>query len=191
MRLDDDEYEYIKQEVANMYVFYDIKDFPINVFEVADKIGLDVIPYSSLTDMAYKEAMKFSTDGFSIENLDNTWVIFYNDKSLVNGRIRQTIMHEIGHYILGHMNPNEKEEAEANFFAKYALASPIFIRSMNKPKSEENMMQDFKISRTAASNALKNYNQRFLYGPKEYTNYEKMIVMQFQLKVSTSLKGGG
>ena len=47
MRLKNETYEYIKQAVADMFVTYDIKGIPINAFEVAIKIGLNIIPYSS------------------------------------------------------------------------------------------------------------------------------------------------
>lgn len=65
MRLSDETYEYIKQEVANMFVDYDIKGTPINSFEVAIKIGLTVVPYSALNRKERRKAMEYSEDGWS------------------------------------------------------------------------------------------------------------------------------
>ena len=39
-------------------------------------------------------------------------------------------MHEVGHYALGHIKEGDEEEAEAEFFAKYALAPPPLIHNM-------------------------------------------------------------
>ena len=43
--------------------------------------------------------------------------IYYNDKKDA-GRIRFTILHEIGHFVLGHLQQSDLAESEANFFAK-------------------------------------------------------------------------
>ena len=78
MRLKNETYEYIKQAVADMFVTYDIKGIPINAFEVAIKIGLNIIPYSSLSYEKLRVAYEYSEDGYSIEENDGTWNIYYN-----------------------------------------------------------------------------------------------------------------
>ena len=97
MRLNDETYEYIKQEVANMFVEYDIKGTPISSFEVAIKIGLTVIPYSALNRKARRKAISYSEDGYSLETNNGEWIIYYNDIDKDYSRINQTIMHEVGH----------------------------------------------------------------------------------------------
>ena len=49
MRLSNEKYEEIKNIVADMFVFYGIENVPINSFDVAAKMGLTIIPYSSLS----------------------------------------------------------------------------------------------------------------------------------------------
>lgn len=184
MRLSDETYEFIKQTVADMFVDYDIKGVPICAFEIAVKIGLTVIPYSALDATKQFEALKYSTDGYSVEMPNGEWVIYYNDATKKYERINQTIMHEIGHYLLGHTEAGEKEEAEAKFFAKYALASPVLIHNMKTEKTVENIMGEFEIGYQAAMIALDNYYKRLTYGPKDYVIYERQILMQLEIKVA-------
>lgn len=184
MRLSDETYEYIKQAVADMFVDYDIKGMPISAFEIAIKIGLTVIPYSALDEKKHQVALKYSTDGYSVEMSDGEWRIYYNDATKKYERINQTIMHEVGHYILGHTEEGDIEEAEAKFFAKYALASPVLIHTMKTEKIVENIMDEFEIGYQAAVIALNNYHKRFTYGPKDYVIYERQILKQLEIKVA-------
>ena len=184
MRLNDETYEYIKQAVADMFVDYDIKGLPISAFEIAIKIGLTVIPYSALDAKKQQEALTYSTDGYSVELLNGDWIIYYNDNTKKYERINQTIMHEIAHFILGHTEEGDVEEAEAKFFAKYALASPVLIHNMKAEKTVTNIMDEFEIGLQAAIIALNNYHKRLAYGPKFYAVYEKQILKQLEIKVA-------
>ena len=181
MRLDNQRYEDLKQEVANMFTDYNIKGVPINAFELAEKIGLTVIPYSKLLPEQQKGALKFSEDGFSIEQ-ENQWIIYYNDCGRNSARINQTIMHEIAHYLLGHtgdMGP--EEEAEAAFFAKYALVSPPLIHCLVESKTMLEVKDYFEISYEAARIAIGNYQKWKYYGPKSFTKYELQILKQLDV----------
>ncbi len=184
MRLSDESYEDIKQAVADMFVDYDIKGIPISSFEVAIKIGLTVIPYSALNDVLKSDALSYSPDGFSIETIAGDWIIYYNDKDKNYSRINQTIMHEVAHYILGHIEEGEIEEAEAKFFAKYALASPPLIHNMMGEKTIENVMDCFDIGYQAANYALVYYRKWLKYGDVDYVVYERQIMMQLEIEVA-------
>ena len=184
MRLSDETYEEIKQAVADMFVDYDIKEVPLCSFEVAIKIGLTVIPYSALDSAKWIEAIEYSEDGYSLETNESEWIIYYNDEDKDYSRINQTIMHEIGHYILGHIEEGEIKEAEAKFFAKYALASPPLIHNMKKEKTTENVMEAFDIGYMAACYALQYYRKRMKYGEREYVSYEIQILEQLEIEVA-------
>ena len=183
MRLNDVTYEYIKQAVADMLVYCDAKGLPIDVFEITTKLGITVIPYSSLDEEVFHEALGYSEDGYSIETIEGEWIIYYNDTIEKEKRINQTIMHEVGHYFLGHTEEGETEESEAKFFAKYALASPVLIQNMKTSKTVENVINEFGIGYQAAVIALGNYYKRFTYGPKDYTSYEIQIIKQLEIKI--------
>ncbi len=181
MRLDNKKYEEIKQAVIDTFLEYDVRCIPISAFELAVKMGLRVVPYSSLSRKKRCVAVKISLDGFLVEKNDGIWLIYYNDECKTYGRINQTIMHEIGHYILGHIHEGEAEEAEANFFAKYALAPPPLIHNMVKPVKTETIMDKFDISHQAAEIAYKYYQSWLRYGGKYYTEYEKKMLELFEV----------
>lgn len=186
MRLSDETYEEIKQAVADMLVDYDITGVPINAFEVATKIGLTVIPYSALTKTQRRKSLFYSSDGYSIEKSDGNWIIYYNDLFKDFTRINQTIMHEVGHYILGHTKEGVQEEAEAKFFAKYALASPPLLHNMKKEKTIENVMDSFGIGYCAAGIAIDYYRKWIIYGPVEYVAYERKILQQLEVEITSA-----
>ncbi len=181
MRLKDNQYEDIKLAVIDSFTEYDIKCVPISGFEMATKMGIKIIPYSVLNEEKKQAAMSVSSDGFSVETTTNNWTIYYNDECNNYGRINQTIMHELGHYVLGHIDEGKEEEAEAVFFAKYALAPPPLIHNMDKPIDVENIMKTFDISYQAAVIALGYYNNWLKYGNIEYTDYELKLLELFQV----------
>ncbi len=79
----------------------------------------------------------------------NQYVIYYNDTANF-GRMRWTILHEIGHIYLGHHdNPDDSnyllEEAEADFFAKYAIANPPLV-NISKCECPNDIQETFQTS---------------------------------------------
>ena len=157
MRLSDEQYEDIKESVVSLFKEYDIRCIPISAFEIAVKLEIRVIPYSALGEEKEKAALQISKDGFSIERSRQEWTIYYNDRCNSYGRINQTIMHEIGHYWIGHVNVGDEEEAEANF------------------------KEMFDLSLEAARNAYKYYCKWLRYGRKEYQEYEMDIIELFDV----------
>lgn len=177
MRLSDEQYEEIKQTIIDTFVAYDVKGIPINGFELATKMGITIVPYSSLKKEQRRAAEKLSPDGFSLE-IGKKWTIYYNNNCQNYGRINQTIMHEIGHYVLGHTDDSEIEESEAKFFAKYALAPPPLVHTMQDPINPTTIRNVFDISLEAAGYAYKYYNQWLQCGDK-FTTYEKKLIALF------------
>lgn len=155
MRLPDERYEEIKNIVADLFVQLDISCTPISGFEIAKKLGIIVIPYSAKNgEKQLKEKYK---DGICSEKRDGTMYIFYNDDKSYE-RINWTLLHEIAHLVLGHTEHCSLAEAEADFFAKYAIAPPILIHQYHLSTAED--IQDrFCISHEAAENALSYYKK--------------------------------
>lgn len=181
MRLKDEQYEEIKQMVIETFLEYDVRCIPISGFEMAVKMGLTLIPYSSLTDEKREAALKISADGYSFEIISGEWRIYYNDTVKNYGRINQTIMHEIGHYVMGHIKEGEEEEAEAKFFAKYALAPPPLIHNIGCGIAPAKIMEVFDISCEAAEYAYRYYQNWLNYGGIFYTEYEKKMLQLFNV----------
>lgn len=180
MRLANEQYEEIKRTVIDTFLEYDIKCIPINAFEAAMKMGITIIPYSALREEKRDASLKLSRDGYSLEDNDTgEWVIYYNDACKNYGRINQTIMHEIGHYAMEHTKDGEEEEAEAKFFAKYALAPPPLVHTLLSKIKPETIMKSFDISWEAAKNAYWYYKTWLYNGEREYTDYEEKIIDLF------------
>ena len=176
MRLPDWRCEQIKRIVVNTFVDFDIKCIPISGFEMATKLDAAIIPYSSLPIEKRILIICINEDGFSVYR-NGKWYIYYND-SKSYGRINNTLMHECAHIILDHKEHSQLAEAEAKFFAKYALAPPPLIQKMGKFDASF-ISEQFDISFEAACYALDYYDKWLRYGDRSYTDYEIRLLQQF------------
>ena len=144
-------------------------------------MGIKVIPYSAYPKITKELMIKRSDDGFSVKKKTGEWYIFYND-SKPYGRINNTIMHENGHIALDHTEDSELAEAEAKFFAKFALAPPALIHNLNLKTAYE-IAERFEISHEAAEYALIFYNKWLRYGGRFYTGYEIKLCHLFGIAI--------
>lgn len=166
MKLWDKRYEEIKEEVVKLFITLDIRCVPISGFEIATKLGVKVSPYSLSKNPELAE--KIARDGVCIEKTNGELYIFYNDKEDYN-RLNWTMLHELGHLILGHTEHCELADSEADFFAKNAIAPPILVHKLGL-KSASDIKGHFYISAQAAENAW-DYYQTWL-NISGYKSYE-------------------
>ena len=169
LRLADDDYEYIKSLVADLYRKYSVTSIPIDAFNLAREMDVVVSPYSSNPNL-FKLALKGDApeNGFKADISDGshcTTTIFYND-TMSRQRIRFTILHEIGHIVLGHRQSSELAEAEANFFAKYAIAPPILVHYI-RPADYVDISEAFDISLECAFYSMNYYAKWFNFSRKD------------------------
>lgn len=176
-RLSDKRCEKIKEIVVNTFEKLNIRCIPISGFEIATKLGAVVVPYSSKSEETCQLMTERSEDGFTIKK-DGVWYIFYNDSKGYR-RINNTLAHECGHIVLDHTEESELAEAEANFFAKYALAPPVLIHKLELKGAYE-VYKYFDISLEAAGYAFSYYCKWLTYGNKDYTNYETRLLQLFK-----------
>ncbi len=179
MRLSDEQYEFIKGEVVAVFKRYDTCCIPISGFELACKMRIKLIPYSALTEEQYIAVVKISGDGFYLEDNFGNDIIYYNDVVSYE-RLNMTLLHEIGHCVLDHKGESDEEEAEANFFAKYAAAPPPLVHRLSD-KSPESIASAFRISYTAAVYASNYYQKWLVYGNNDYTDYEIRLLRLFEV----------
>lgn len=114
----------------------------------------------------------------------NQYIILYNDLVENKGRIRWTIAHELGHFVLRHNELTNKTkisrssltddeydifEKEANCFARSLLAPPNVIAELNI-KDTHYIMELCELSLEAAGNVMnfliKGFNMGRRYSPK-------------------------
>ncbi len=183
-RLSDARYEFIKKEVVHLFEHYGVNCIPINGFELAYKIGIRLIPYSTLPKEKRRIAMRISPDGFFLETSTEERIYFNDYKMEENyARVNMTILHEIAHDVLGHTGQEEYadiEEAEAGFFAKYAAAPPPLVHRL--PDSSPYTIQEaFCLSETAAWYAYDYYQKWLQFGKSYYLPYEEKLLLLFQV----------
>lgn len=177
MRLPDKRCEEIKEIVVASFAKLNIRCLPISGFEIATKIGAVIVPYSSKPENVRQQMMLESEDGFSVKRA-GVWHIFYNDEKSY-GRINNTLTHECGHIVLDHTEESELAEAEAKFFAKYALAPPVLIHKL-KINDPYQIYERFDISFEAAVYVFSYYQKWLRYGREDYTDYETRLLQLFK-----------
>ncbi len=182
MRLDDATYEFIKQEVVHLFITHDVSCIPINGFELAYKMGIKLIPYSVLPAHNRNKLIEASKDSFFLETFDQETIYFNDEMMEINyARVNMSLLHEIGHDVLGHtgLKENEEvEETEAGFFARYAAAPPPLVHRI-RPSSARDIELHFQLSREAACNAYHYYQKWLHYGSPDYLDYEEMLLSLF------------
>lgn len=187
MRLSNNRYEEIKEEVSFLFEECGIDSYPIDCFAVAQKLYYDVVPYSQLKRHERLKALAESEDGYSSMYLDPStgmfrWRIFYNDRYGIE-RVRWTIMHEIGHIYLDHFSScksYEEMESEANFFARNALA-PLPLVNTTECKHPLDIADKFMVSFEASSYIFEAFQKWLVFGPRNYLPYEERILEQFHM----------
>ncbi len=165
-----------------MFEKYDVNCIPISGFEIATKMGISVRPYSAFNESKKNLLYKLSEDGFFVEKEKDKFYIYYNDEKGY-GRINNTILHEIGHIVLGHLQDSELAEKEVKFFAKYALVPPVLVHKL-KLDNPIDIADIFNVSYEAASYAYSYYQKWLQYGSDFYTDYEFKILELFKVNVA-------
>ena len=179
MRLADFRYEEIKKIVVELFTQHSINSMPIEGFALAVKLGIKIIPYSAYRHQnGIVEIMeKQSKEGFS-----DGECIYFNDNCNSYERINWTIMHEIAHIILKHLEESDVAEAEANFFAGYAIAPIVLIHKFNIKDFHE-IPRKFGLSMEASLYAFNRYQKWLRYKSEFYTDYEIQLCKNFGIAV--------
>ena len=136
-------------------------------FEVPVKVSKILKQFEDISLISYSEAARrrnmshseiteyFGSDfGYLSRDPHDPWkaVIFYNDKKSVQA-IRFTIAHELGHYVLGHLDDDDVSQKEANCYARNILC-PVPIGHTIKENKIEKYMETFNISEPMARTTI-------------------------------------
>ncbi len=136
----------------------------------------------------------FGSESAIIQEISGIYIIFYNQDEPVY-RVRFSIMHEFGHYVLGHkMNLKESDplyhtqELEANCFAAQLLMPEQLLReciNRHKRTTIEFIMSAFEVSEDAAlkrKNTLANTN--YEWRSREEKEFDDIILMRYAKKLN-------
>lgn len=185
MYLGPSRYEELNREVTDLVETYRVDGCRLDVFALAGRMGIVLRSYSSVPLAKRQAFMRASKDAFTIApgnfEVDTTFICYNQDAN--EGRLRQSIAHEIAHIWLEHPSDDEPYETEAEYFAAYLLA-PIPVIINLRLFSVQQIQNHFGISYEAARIALERATNRCRCGKAGY-EYEYEIINMY------CSKGGG
>lgn len=177
MRYFSDDYRLIDKTAIELRIDYGFLEEKLDVFALAKKLNIHLIPYSYLSDEQKSKIgilEDFLKDGFTVMRcISGKWEFYtFYDDSVSKYRQRFTIAHEIKHVIFLEKEPNQKQEDLADHFARYLLA-PSFLVMKYVHLSPFDVSDSFDISFEAAMYALNGANNRIDYGYSKLEDYEE------------------
>lgn len=176
MRLTKGEYRLLDQTALQLRLDYDFLVDDLDVFQLANKMNVSLIPYSEIEDKAKKfifdKEDRINDGFFATECRKYAPKIFYNDK-ISNKRIKFTISHELEHYVFDDNNDGEYEEAKANHFARQLLIpNCLVIMYALKGVDIYDLVSIFNVSYEVAAIAYLHARNRLHYRGYKLEDYE-------------------
>ena len=151
-------YRQIEQAVLDLYEETDVHTIPFDVLRMVSAVGIQLIPYVSLSREAQQWARKVSKDAFMPWGMDGRpTAIFYNSK-MPASRLKFTLMHELAHARLLHIQHSELAEKEANTFTAAALC-PLPLIGHYGIEDVSTLARVFEISEEFAEHRLEQYEK--------------------------------
>lgn len=168
-------YAKLDEDALNLRIDYGFFDDYVDVFELAEYLGMKLIPYSTITEKQWASMTDIEIkDGFTViqkSNGEQKYYTYYND-TLPHRRQRFTIAHEIKHVVYGEEEFDEKKEALADHFARVLLAPPCLVMFMIQNHNVLEISDCFDMSESATENAIKAANNRIKAKGMELNQYE-------------------
>ena len=161
--------------------------FPISIFSVLRAMGNIVV--NSYSEVAQRFNITFnefyelaSSDyGFTIRDFKNDrYEVYYNDRKC-DTTIRFTLAHELGHIVLKHHKDGDKEDKEANCFARNYLC-PIPAAMEMKLETIKDYIDCFFVSEPMAEVSM-NFRKR------DYTNISNFNYNKYNNSVICEMTG--
>lgn len=163
------DYKIINDKVLEVFTECEIQNFPINCIEVLLHYGFRLFTYSEIQASyaeLYSIAKEYSSDAFKYGN-----IICYNNSG-PEGRIRFSLMHELGHFILEHQETTPENEEEADYFASCILAPRVAI-SKTLCRTADAIHDTFGLSYAASNRALTDFKK--WHGRKKYDSEHQLF----------------
>lgn len=155
------DYLYIINKTLDVMIDCNIRSFPFDCLKILEHYNYTVRTYEEIkkqNPILYDICYNYSEDAFRDNN--NKLISYNPDKP--PGRIRFSLMHELGHEILRHSGESKGNEAQANFFASNILAPRMAIHYANCNNAPE-VSKIFDLSYEAADIAFNDYRRWYRY----------------------------
>lgn len=170
------DYDKLDELIYSIYIDYDIKEFPIDEKELCQKMQIDLVPYSALSDEAKKLLQKKSKHAFFVkEPKENSPTIYYNDRFESEGAVRLSIFHEIKHYVCE--DEDDSKDDLADYFARHFMCPTAYLM-LKDIKSPNEIISFCGVSFEAACHASANIEKRRQKLGLTLLSYEKEFIQQ-------------
>lgn len=163
------DYKIINDKVLEVFTVCEIHEFPVNCTEILKHYGFRLFTYSEIQSSdaeLYAIAKEYSDDAFKYGN-----IICYNNSG-PEGRIRFSLMHELGHFVLDHKETSRLNEDEADYFASCVLAPRVAIHK-TLCRTADAIHDTFGLSYAASNRALTDYKK--WHGRKKYDSEHQLF----------------
>lgn len=183
-------YAKLDEDALNLRIDYGFWDYYVDVFKLAQYLGMNLIPYSSMTEKQWERIVVNIDikDGFTIiQNVggERKYYTYYND-SLSIRRQRYTIAHEIKHVVYVEEEFDEENEAFADHFARALLAPSCLVMFAMQNHNVLELSDLFVLSVEATTNAMKAAKNRIKARGMELNQYE-IIYIDYR-KINKNIK---
>lgn len=201
------DYKKAQEEAYKIVQICGQKKLPLSIKKIIKSFpNLRLRSYSKLAkkrNLTLEEvSILLDSDEGCLWSRNNTeFLILYNDQVPNKGRIRFTLAHELGHYILKHNEKTEKTkltrysltqdeydvfEKEANYFAKRLLAPIPLVYNYYinwKDIASETIQDIFKTSLTVANFIIKDIQKVEKNGVFQFTNTYHPMLQNFKTSI--------
>lgn len=180
-------YTKIETVVVELFIKLKIGTYPIDPFDIIQKLGFVLRKYSELS--LYEQIKLRSKDLDATSCFDpelKTFVICYDDEKYPR-RVRFTLMHEVGHILLGHKEESELAKRMANYFAAYSLA-PSPIIGVYKCHDACDVADNFVVTDECAFYSFRRYSNWLEFGGR-IKSYEEALLNMYEQ--SNNVEEGG
>lgn len=166
-------YPDIDLKILDVLKLCNIKSFPVNYEEMVMDLGCLLYKYSELSREKLMKCLLVSDESMKLHNR-----IYYND-SMIIGKMRFSVMHELGHIVLGHGEyRSEPLEAEANYFSSHILAPRMAIH-YSGCKNHVQVAKLFNISIESAQYAFDDYRRWHRRAAYKMDGFDKAMYSHF------------
>ena len=180
-----EKYDEMDKLALEVLLDYGAVTFPLDIAGLAKKIGINLIPYSSLSSQKIQKLVEKNSTykGVTCPRRDSNGSLkfdtFYNDIDIMPLAQRFTIAHEIKHVVCGDCfkkTLTEEDEVLAEYFARSLLAPQCMVIYQNE-KDRNGISKHYEISLPSAENCYNAVeNRKIKFGVDFLFQFEKDFI---------------
>ena len=169
---------------------HSLTDFPFSIKKIVQERGNGNITCKPFSKAALYgvDITTFGSESATIFAYSGRYIIFYNEQEKTE-RVRFSIGHELGHYLLGHDfnlpkgDQYDRQEVETNFFAAQLLMPEQILREFQKRGAVINrqfLMTAFRVSEQAADKRIETLSKtNYEWRSRAEKEFDDVILMKF------------